>query len=139
MQRHLRKLAGLLVGIPIITFAADLTLQVNLPLESNLHNKTVYVAVFDESGYLRQPLQGHRLTAEGSVRQLVLHDLPAAGIALTAYVDVNDNGMLDKNLMGRPSEPFGFSNQASSAFGPPKWSAVAVIPAGQLMEISLQP
>lgn len=33
--------------------------------------------------------------------------------------DLNANGKLDRNLLGIPSEPYGFSNNPSTRFGPP--------------------
>ena len=41
--------------------------------------------------------------------------------AIRMYHDVNDNGELDTNLMGIPSEPFAFSNNAQGRFGPAAW------------------
>ena len=37
------------------------------------------------------------------------------------FHDVNNNGKLDKNLLGVPTEPYGFSNNARSKWGPPKY------------------
>lgn len=41
--------------------------------------------------------------------------------AVKCYHDVNSNGKLDKNLVGIPAEPFGFSNNHKARFGPPSW------------------
>jgi uncharacterized protein (DUF2141 family) len=38
--------------------------------------------------------------------------------------DRNGNRKLDSNLVGIPTEPWGFSNNASGSFGPPGWEAV---------------
>ena len=39
------------------------------------------------------------------------------------YQDVNDDGEMNTNPFGMPTEPFGFSNNAPVRFGPPGWSA----------------
>jgi uncharacterized protein (DUF2141 family) len=61
-------------------------------------------------------------------RSLVVHfkDLPPGEYAAVAFQDVNGNGKLDKNLLGMPKEPYGFSNGARGSAGPPKFSAAAV-------------
>lgn len=38
--------------------------------------------------------------------------------------DENGNGELDSNLVGMPTEPWGFSNNATGNFGPPGWDDV---------------
>ncbi|RCS57516.1 DUF2141 domain-containing protein [Parvibium lacunae] len=126
--------------IPLFAGANELTLQINLPSNQAAPTQTVYIAVFDQAGYLRKPLQSHRLAPDAlAQRTLVLTDLPGEAVAISAFLDSNGNQVLDKNLLARPIEPVGFSNQASMAFGPPTWAAVKVLPQGQRIEITLQP
>ncbi|MEM6320923.1 MAG: DUF2141 domain-containing protein [Bacteroidota bacterium] len=40
---------------------------------------------------------------------------------IAIYHDENDNNKLDTNFMGVPKEPYGFSNNAPSKWGPPKY------------------
>ena len=41
--------------------------------------------------------------------------------AVSIFHDENNNGKLDSNLMGIPSEPYAFSNNAKGLFGPPSF------------------
>ena len=50
--------------------------------------------------------------------------LPAGSYGARIMHDINDNGELDANFVGIPSEPWGFSNNATGSFGPPKWQDV---------------
>ncbi len=50
--------------------------------------------------------------------------LPAGEYALRVMHDVNNNGELDANFVGMPTEPWAFSNNAMGNFGPPKWQDV---------------
>ena len=50
-------------------------------------------------------------------------DIPHGEYAIKVFHDENDNGDLDTNFLGIPSEDYGFSNNASGTFGPPSWSA----------------
>ena len=38
--------------------------------------------------------------------------------------DENGNGDMDENMVGMPTEPWGFSNNATGSFGPPGWADV---------------
>ena len=41
--------------------------------------------------------------------------------AIKVFHDENSNGELDSDILGIPSEKYGFSNNASGWFGPPSW------------------
>jgi uncharacterized protein (DUF2141 family) len=89
----------------------------------------IYVAVYDRPETF--PTAGQQQTGqilESSGQSLVVHfkDLPPGEYAAVAFQDVNGNGKLDKNFIGMPTEPYGFSNAARGAAGPPKFSAAAV-------------
>ncbi len=45
--------------------------------------------------------------------------------AVAVYQDFNQNSILDRNWLGLPKEPYGFSNNPSTFFGPPGFSRVA--------------
>jgi uncharacterized protein (DUF2141 family) len=63
--------------------------------------------------------------AAGQVR-LVFKGLAAGQYAATAYHDLDSNGKLNTNMMGLPTEPYGFSNNARSNFGPPAFKDAAI-------------
>ncbi len=53
------------------------------------------------------------------------NDLPLGTYAVVVYHDINENGRLDRNFLGIPSEPYGFSNNPSTLFGPPSFQKAA--------------
>lgn len=63
------------------------------------------------------------LPVEGDTTVWNLDVLPPGEYALSVFHDENDNRRLDKNPLGIPAEPYGFSNDARGAFGPPDWNA----------------
>ena len=71
-------------------------------------------------------VEGLRAPARTGTMRFVIQDLAPGRYALSAFHDENDNGELDTNLMGIPSEGYGFGNDASAAFGPPSFEAAAV-------------
>jgi uncharacterized protein (DUF2141 family) len=60
-------------------------------------------------------------------------DLDTLPIAISVYHDKNDNGKLDKNSFGLPTERYGFSNDPARGFGPPRFSQTAM-PLGPLLQ-----
>lgn len=53
--------------------------------------------------------------------QRVDFELEPGQYAVAVYHDVNSNDKLDKNLVGYPSEPFGFSNNYRPVVSAPKF------------------
>ncbi|MFM7056767.1 MAG: DUF2141 domain-containing protein [Planctomycetota bacterium] len=52
--------------------------------------------------------------------------LPLSGMAAVAvFQDLDGNGVLTKNVIGLPMEPYGFSRNARAAFGPPGFDSAA--------------
>ncbi len=51
----------------------------------------------------------------------IFEDLEFGEYAFTTFHDVNNNGKLDKNIFGYPTEPFAFSNNVKPGFGPPPY------------------
>jgi uncharacterized protein (DUF2141 family) len=45
--------------------------------------------------------------------------------ALAVYHDLNENNILDKNFIGIPKEPYGFSNDFRPRFSPPSFEDCA--------------
>ena len=71
-------------------------------------------------------IEGLRAPAKAGTMRFVVANLAPGRYALSAFHDENDNGTLDTNLLGIPSEGYGFGNDASAAFGPPRFEAAAV-------------
>lgn len=76
---------------------------------------------------------------EDGVVKMTIADLPSGEYAMALFHDVNGNDVVDKNLLGIPTEPYGFSNNARGRFGPPKFNAAkfAVNQKHQKIEIAL--
>ena len=68
--------------------------------------------------------------AKAGIVTLSIPNIADGKIAVVLFVDVNGNKKLDKNFIGIPSEPIGFSNNPSINFGPPKFDGTAINIAG---------
>ncbi|WP_323760923.1 DUF2141 domain-containing protein [Maricaulis sp.] len=83
----------------------------------------VMIGVYDsEAAWNDGPaVAGIRAVVDGDQITVVIPDLPAGTYGVKMYHDVDADGEMDTNLMGIPSEPFAFSNNARGRFGPPAW------------------
>ncbi len=61
----------------------------------------------------------------GKIKEIEIPELPAGRYAISLIHDVNNNEKLDKNLMGIPTEPFGFSGNKSIFKGLPSFDEAA--------------
>ncbi len=71
-------------------------------------------------------LAGHFTVARKSGVEVVFVNLPPGRYGISSFHDVNGNDALDRNLVGMPTEPFGFSRDARGRFGPPSFEDLAV-------------
>ncbi|WP_269533937.1 DUF2141 domain-containing protein [Chitinimonas sp. BJYL2] len=83
---------------------------------------SVLVAAYDQAeGFLKKPVAYALADATNPQPQAVFANLPAGDYAISLFHDINGNRKLDKNLVGMPTEPYGFSNDAAGQFGPPSF------------------
>ncbi len=67
------------------------------------------------------------LRANAAMRSaVVFSNLDPGRYAVIAFHDENGNTKLDKNFMGVPTEPYGFSNNARGFLGPPPFDDAAM-------------
>ena len=117
--------ASLLVAASAAASGAALTVTIkNVRSEAGM----VYVAVYDSDGsFLKLERARAQMRAKASKGEVILtfHDLAAGQYAVTAFHDENNNGKLDKNWIGVPTEGYGFSNDVRARTGPPKFAQAA--------------
>ena len=90
------------------------------------------VAVFNaEEGFMNKHWKDVMVAAKTGEVRVVFENIPAGIYAISIMHDENENGELDKNLMGMPTEGFGFSNDAMGMFGPPSFEKAKFSHSGQ--------
>ena len=70
-------------------------------------------------------LTGALVPVEGDTASVTLEGLAPGAYGIKLFHDVNDNGEMDTNPFGMPTEPYAFSNNAPARFGPAKWAAAS--------------
>ena len=100
--------------------AADLTVTLSGVKNSN---GSVAAALFNsEADFRKTPFSAFRIKASGGPVSFTVHNLPPGKYAMTSFHDENDNGKLDTDPVGLPTEGYGVSNDAREAAAPPQIS-----------------
>lgn len=127
-------LAAAALLAPALASAADLVVRIEGVRSADgdirvaVHRRTAGVDFPDSAGVVKA---AKRPAARGG--DFLLPDLPPGDYAIAAFHDADRDGGLDTNLLGMPTEGFGFSNDARGIFGPPGFDAAAfTIGAGEV-------
>ncbi len=92
----------------------------------NSNNGKLYVQLFSgEQAYNSEnPVAATIVKAKIGDSRITFNDVDPGEYALRFYHDENDNGELETNLLGLPTEGYGFSNDAKPNFGPVSYQAI---------------
>ena len=87
----------------------------------------VYIAAFrktDAFPAMEGKFKSIIVNAKTSLTEAVM-EIPADTYSIAVFHDANNNGKLDKNMFGVPTEIYGFSNNARGTFSAPSFEAAA--------------
>ena len=112
-------LAALALVLPIAAWSSDLDLKVeNVKVASGDLRVAVYGSADD---YRKKAVKEVKAAAGSDPVSIRIPGLAAGDYAIALFHDRNGNEKLDSNLMGIPTEPYGFSGSARSLMGPATW------------------
>jgi uncharacterized protein (DUF2141 family) len=117
-------------ALPVSIFAAELAVTV----KGVRSEKGAVMAQLLKA----DPAQGKTVQAAATMQaarngslELLFGNLQPGDYAVMLFHDENGNGKMDSNIVGIPTEGYGFSNDAKGSFGPPKFSAMKVTISGE--------
>ena len=100
----------------------------------------IWIGIYDsEENFLvkeRAIVKGYTVEQAGKIH-ISLPDLSYGTYAIAIFHDLNNNGYLDQNVLGIPSEPFAFSRRPRSKFRKPRFEEVAVSFSPNYQEVTL--
>jgi uncharacterized protein (DUF2141 family) len=74
-----------------------------------------------QADYRKTAVKEIKVAAAGDPVAIQITGLAPGDYAIALYHDRNGNEKLDSNLMGIPTEPYGFSGTARNLMGPATW------------------
>jgi len=124
--RHLIGLVTVLACAGISLGASAASIEVKVQGVTGGKGK-VLVAVCDKATFLKECVYSASAPAMQGETTVTVRDVPAGTWAVLSYQDANDNGKLDRNVLGIPKENYGFSRDARGRFGPPSFEDAAFV------------
>ena len=99
------------------TYSLDVSMS---GLESN--DGKVKIGLYNsESSFLKTTYKTAVSEINGKKSTVTFGELPKGDYAISLYHDENNNGVLDRNMFGIPSEDYASSNNAKGTMGPPSY------------------
>ena len=126
------------LAVPASLPAADLKVEIR---GMSSTEGTVNIALFDGPGqFPAKPVAGVKISASATPLIAVFANLKPGTYAVSTFHDGNANGALDRNLLGLPTEKYGFSRDAMGRMGPPSFedAAFAIGPEHHTIIINLR-
>ena len=138
MKHNLRTLAAgaALIALPALAVpeasgtaqAAELTISVS---GVNSGKGRIYVALHRAAAGVKFPdmkgaVAGAWRRAQKGGFSVTFTGLAPGRYAVNGFHDANGDGKLDTNLLGIPTEGYGFGNGATGSFGPPEFEASSI-------------
>lgn len=118
-MKNIISLAATII-IMSVSALAQLTLSIEIKgLRNNTGN--IMLQLFDEN---KKVITQEMSQIIDKTSSFSIKDLKPGKYAIRYYHDENLNGTMETNLVGKPTEGYGFSNNITGKFGPPpfeKW------------------
>ena len=115
----------------VVTNTISQTFKLKIKIENIEQKGTVYLAIYDNSTSFDQDNKNKNVNKNRWVKSIVEVvnknsftrnvELKKGVYAISLFVDSNNNKIIDKNLLGIPTEQYGFSNNASGFLGSPSY------------------
>jgi uncharacterized protein (DUF2141 family) len=129
------------VFLPVAKGMINSEITVTIDGLKNLQGQ-ICLSVFDSSqGFPSnsdRAIAGQCLKVTKNTITATFRNLPAGSYAVAVIHDANSDRSLNTNILGIPTEGFGFSRNPQIMTGPPKFGDSAVFVAGQNTEIAIR-
>jgi len=145
LNLKISKLNSVLVLISLMFFSMSFRLidkgQVIVNIEGLKSDKgELILALFNnEDSYLKEDFIHKKVKVDNTGNTIVtFDDLPVGEYSVSVIHDENENGKLDKNVVGIPKESFGFSNVSLGWFGPPSYENTKFTLSSEKVEVTVK-
>ena len=107
----------------LIGFVSNKNPQLTIKIENiEVLEGDIRIGVFNTSeNFLKQgfTFKKYKIAVKNTTESILIDDLPKGDYAFILYHDKNTDGKMNRNLLGIPKEPFGFSNNVKPKFAKP--------------------
>jgi uncharacterized protein (DUF2141 family) len=123
MLTLLKILTVLIINCSFISAQNLKLMDITVHIENLSSNEgKLLVGLYDAKvDFLKNRYKGAVVEIKNNTISVIFKDIPAGIYAVSFVHDENNNGKMDTNFLGIPSEDYGCSNNAKGFMGPPKW------------------
>jgi len=107
------------LALPIAAQAGTLDITVeNIDTETG----TLHIGLYDAETYEGgEAINGANISVDGNTVSVTLENVEPGEYGVKIFHDEDNDGEMDTNPFGMPTEGFAFSNNAKGRFGPATW------------------
>lgn len=127
IYRTLGRTLILAAGVCAAGLASAASIEVRVQGVTTPPKGTVRVAICDKATFLKDCPHSASAPAQQGETIVTVDNVPPGNWAVLSYQDENDNGELDRNILGIPKERYAFSREARGRFGPPSFEDAAFV------------
>ena len=103
-------------------------LRITVTNFENIKGKLQLCLTDKKEDFLKQCEYATAVTVTNNTISVEIANIKTGVYSISLFHDENNNGVLDtKGFFGIPSEPYGFSNNPSTTFGPPSFEKCAFL------------
>ena len=121
----------IILNLFVIHDSLSQVFNLNIEIENIKNNGTLYLAIYDNSASFDEDNKNKNKNKKKWVRSIVeivnknsftkKIELKKGLYAISLFIDSNQNKIIDKNIIGIPTEQYGFSNNAIGFLGSPSF------------------
>ena len=120
----MKTLAYIVIALFTTTLTAQSndTITLNVTIDNVVNDKgQVHIAVYDENTFMKSdPIKSIALNIKDGKVMGTFKGMKAGEYGIIVFHDMNENGRMDFQPNGMPTEDYGTSNNVLS-YGPPSW------------------
>ena len=136
-----RPVKFILLCLAAVLAITNYQLEIAVTLPENATGK-LYLVIYDnENDFLGEKgeLTVYDLAELREDPTIKINQVKEGIYAFVAFIDENNNGVMDKNRLGIPKEPIGFSVSKMGLFGPPSFKKASYqIPGTKSVELVIE-
>jgi len=150
LPRSKRPFLGTIGASAVIVASLTLTAsRVNAdeaPINTNVIEFLTYVrgaqgvvrcGIFEREGWLKKTVQPATAKIYQGRALCVFRNIPPGTYGISAFHDANNNGKIDTNFLGMPTEDYCASRNARGVFGPPSFEDAKFVYAGHTLRLAV--
>lgn len=116
--------------------ASDAKGEIRFDVKVDGQGGHVICALFRADGWLEKPVATVKSKLRSRRANCVFANVKSGTYAIVAFHDENDNGDIDKNFLGIPTESWCTSRNAKAFLGPPSFGAAKFLSRGNILRLA---